>query len=150
MAKPLAGAATHGQAGCRGSLLRPRLPTRGRLDAHKRSPACRWPPVGVVATREHGQLRPARMGGQLKGALKGLPPTTGPTASMGGGTSRRGGCSLARRLPAGMGNRLHRGSGGGTSRRGGCSLARRLPAGMGNRLHRGSGSGDGAMRVKEG
>ncbi|RWW55400.1 hypothetical protein BHE74_00037967 [Ensete ventricosum] len=122
MAKPLAGAATHGQAGCRGSLLRPRLPTRGRLDAHKWSPAYRRPPIGVAATREHGRLRPARRGDQLKGARKGLPPTTSPTASMGSGTGRKGGCPLARRLPAGKGNRLHRGSG----------------------------SGDGAMRVKEG
>ncbi|RWV80251.1 hypothetical protein GW17_00058505 [Ensete ventricosum] len=38
MAWPLAGAATHGQASCRVSRLRPRPPVRGQLDAFKASP----------------------------------------------------------------------------------------------------------------
>ncbi|RWW13531.1 hypothetical protein BHE74_00021596 [Ensete ventricosum] len=55
MARPLAGVATHGQAGCRGSQLRPRLLTRERHDARRRSPtgaaARKWPLVEAVARK---------------------------------------------------------------------------------------------------
>ncbi|RWW52419.1 hypothetical protein BHE74_00041158 [Ensete ventricosum] len=63
MARPLVGAATHGQAGCRGSRLWPRLPARGHFDAHWQLPARaashRWPPVETVARRgsSHSQAR---------------------------------------------------------------------------------------------
>ncbi|RRT38864.1 hypothetical protein B296_00016955 [Ensete ventricosum] len=55
MARPLAGVANHGQAGYKGSQLRPRLIARERHDARKRSPtgaaARKWPPVEAVARK---------------------------------------------------------------------------------------------------
>ncbi|RRT33617.1 hypothetical protein B296_00050088 [Ensete ventricosum] len=97
--RPLAGAATHGQVGCKGSRLRPRLPARERLDAHRRSPA------GATATRGHGQLWPAHRGDQLQGTRKGLPPAASPTVSRGGDAGRKGNRPLAGWLPTSKGNR---------------------------------------------
>ncbi|RWV96319.1 hypothetical protein GW17_00040982 [Ensete ventricosum] len=62
MARPLAGTTIYDQADCKVSRLRPRLPTRGRLDARRRSPA----------------KTAARRGNWLQGAHKGLPPTAAP------------------------------------------------------------------------
>ncbi|RZS22447.1 hypothetical protein BHM03_00055236 [Ensete ventricosum] len=75
MAKPLARATTHGQAGCDQSSLQGGgwMPTYGHPRAHRLRPAHRrslrevaahrWPPAGVAAARGHGWLRLARTGG---------------------------------------------------------------------------------------
>ncbi|RWV77597.1 hypothetical protein GW17_00061547 [Ensete ventricosum] len=71
-------------------------------------------PTRAVVARVHDWLRAAARGhSRLQhDARKGLPPATNPTASRGGGASRKGGCPLVGRLPAGKGShRLHRGSG---------------------------------------
>ncbi|RZS13456.1 hypothetical protein BHM03_00045056 [Ensete ventricosum] len=89
----------------RGGRLRPG-PLQGAI-------ACRCISPHGATTRGHGRLRPHR-GGRQRSARKGLPPTTNPTASKGGGAGRRGGRPLAGRLPATKGShRLRQGSDGG-------------------------------------
>ncbi|RRT52192.1 hypothetical protein B296_00037534 [Ensete ventricosum] len=79
--RPLAGVATHSQAGSR---------RRSPVEA----PSRRWSPVEAVARRgatANGHNRLQR-GGRLQGARKGLPPTASPTNSK--GDDRRGGDPL--------------------------------------------------------
>ncbi|RWW19807.1 hypothetical protein GW17_00016112 [Ensete ventricosum] len=66
MAKPLARAATHGQADYRGNWLRPRPLARGQLDAARASPQGLSPIEAV-----------ARMGNQLQGARGGAARESG-------------------------------------------------------------------------
>ncbi|RRT32280.1 hypothetical protein B296_00048156 [Ensete ventricosum] len=73
--------------------LRPRPPARGRLVAARASPKGRPATLARGSAYRHSRLRLARRGGSRlqRGARKGLPPTSSPTASRGGDANHRGG-----------------------------------------------------------
>ncbi|RZR83068.1 hypothetical protein BHM03_00009616 [Ensete ventricosum] len=106
MSRPLARAATYGQAGCRGNRLRPRPLTRGRLDATRASLQ------GLSLIESAARRRSPIETATHKRLPVGAAATRGTTANRGGDAGRRGGRPLAGQLSTGKGSRcLRRGSG---------------------------------------